>query len=112
MTPDAAFPKLESERVYVVYDHRTGDIVHVHRVWTFSGGTSMAVDAQEARALELAKQFGHRADRLRVLRAAEFDRQLQQRVDTKTGKLIALEPTTLAPTRAKQRTGKRARPKR
>ena len=65
MTPDDPFPKLESERVYVVYDGRTGDIVHIHRVWTFSGGTSMA-----------------------------------------------LEPPTLAPKRAKQRPGKRVRPKR
>ena len=72
----------------------------------------MAVDDEEARALDLARQFGHRADRVRVLRAAKFDRELRQRVDTKTGKLIAVEPATLAPTRAKQRRGKRARPKR
>jgi len=51
-------------------------------------------------------------DRLRVLRAAKFDRQLPQRVDTKAGKLIAVEPPTLAPKRAKQRPGKRVRPKR
>jgi hypothetical protein len=105
MTPDTPFPKLESERVYVVYDGRTGDIVHIHRVWTFSGGTSQAVEREEARALELAGQFGQRVDRLRVLR-------VPQRVDTKTGKLIAVEAPTLAPKRAKQRPGKRVRPKR
>jgi len=112
MTPDTPFPTREAERVYVVYDRRTGDIVHVHRVWTFSGGTSMALEDEEARALELARQFGQRSDHLRVLRAAKFDRRLQQRVDTKTGKLIAIEPPALAPKRVKQRAGKPARPKR
>jgi hypothetical protein len=43
----------------------------------------MAVEDQEARALELAGQFGQRVDRLRVLRAAKFDRQLPQRVTPK-----------------------------
>src|SRR5262245_59051304 len=111
MTPDTPFPTRESERVYVVYDRRTGDIVHVHRVWTFSGGTSMAVEDEEARALELARQFGQRSD-LRVLQTAKFDRQLQQRVDTKTGKLIAVAPPSLASKRARQRAGKPTRPKR
>lgn len=102
----------ESERVYVVYDGKTGAIAHIHRVWTFRGGTPMTPEQEEGRALELAGRFGHRADRVRVLRADTFDRQRPQRVDVKARKLIVMEPRKPGAARAAKRPIKRARPKR
>jgi hypothetical protein len=102
----------ESERVYIVYNGQTGEIAHIHRVWTFRGGTAMTPEQEEARALEVAGRFGHRADRVRVLRADTFDRQRLQRVDVKARTLIAMKSPKSGTTKAATRPSKRARPKR
>jgi hypothetical protein len=113
MTPEAAdLLKRESERVYVVHDGKTGAIVHIHRVWTFRGGTALTPAQEEARALELAGRFGHRVDKLRVLQADTFDQQLPQRVDVKARKLIVMQPPKPETTRAVKRASKRAGSKR
>jgi len=57
---------IESERAYVVYDDQTGRIVHMHKVTIFSGAARPSPQEEEARALELAKRFGHSPDALRV----------------------------------------------
>ena len=90
-TADA--PEIESERAYVVYDTQTGVIVHVHQVTTFRGASSGSRDEEEARALELAKQFGHRPDGLRALAVApsELDLRVPHRVDLKSLQLIRIE---------------------
>ena len=54
--------EVESERVYVVYDGKTGAIAHVHRVLTHRGATPAADGQGEARALEMANRFGHGRD--------------------------------------------------
>ena len=90
-TADA--PEIESERAYVVYDTQTGLIVHAHQVMTFRGASSGSQDEEEARALELARQFGHRLDGLRALAVApgELDLRVQQRVDLTTLQLVRTE---------------------
>ena len=116
MTPEGANAlTLESEHVHVVYDGKTGEIAHIHRVLTFAGGKATSLEQQAARALELARGFGHRPERLRVLRVDSYDRQLPQRVDVKAGKLVAIEPTTRTPAKTAKtatRPGRRGKPKR
>ena len=65
--------KLEPEQAYVVYDSRTGCIVHVHQTATIAGSEERSQEAIEARAMELARQFGHRTDGLLVLRVEPGD---------------------------------------
>jgi hypothetical protein len=88
MTIEADVLEIESERVYVVYDARTGAIAHVHRVVTHRGATRQTADQNEKRALELASRFGHRIDRMRVLHAEKFDGGVLQKVDVKAGRLV------------------------
>ena len=45
---------VESERTYVVYRARTGQIVHVHDVVTFRGAEGRSQAEDQARALDLA----------------------------------------------------------
>ena len=89
----AAALEIESERAYVVYDTRTGRIVHVHQVTTFRGAISGSQDDEEARALALAEQFGHRPHGLRALAVApsELNLSVPQRIDLKTLQLIRTE---------------------
>ena len=92
MTLDTRDLEVESERVYVVYDGKTGAIAHVHRIVTHRGATPTSDRQGEARALELATRFGHRANVLRVLRAENFDTGVPQRVNIKTLEILAVKP--------------------
>ena len=93
MIPDAGHLEVESERVYVVYDGKTGKIAHIHRVVTHRGATQVSDEQGEARALEMASRFGHRRETLRVLRTASFDGGVPQRVNVKTLQLAPDRPT-------------------
>lgn len=88
MTPPTRHLEVESDRVYVVYEGKTGVIVLVHRVITHEGATRVSEEQGEARALEMATRFGHRGERLRVLRAERFDTGVAQRVNVKTLELV------------------------
>jgi hypothetical protein len=101
MFPDADELAVESDRMYVVYDGRTGAIAHVHRVITHRGATPVSDEEAEARALELASRFGHRGKGLRVLRGERYD-GTPQRVDVKTLQLVPEKPA------ASRRPAKRA----
>jgi hypothetical protein len=81
--------EIESECAYVVYDLHNGAIVHVHRKTTFRGAKSLSQQQDEARAIQLAKQFGHRTEGLRVLRVdpRELEPRTPQRVDLASLKL-------------------------
>jgi hypothetical protein len=115
MIPEARQLEVESDRAYVVYDGKTGAIVHVHRVVTHRGATPVADEQGEARALEMARRFGPRSDRWRVLRAEQFDGRVPQRVDPKTRRLSPEKPAPAqrlaTPAKATRRTG-RASPRR
>jgi hypothetical protein len=98
-TPTPDFLAVESRRSYVVYDPRTGAIAHVHQAIVHRGATGLSEAENEARALELARQFGHRGAGLRVLRAADdLDTRVPQRVDVKAGRIVPARPA--APPRA------------
>ncbi len=58
--------KIEGETAYAVYDEETGHIVHLHKVIIFAGATACSSPEAEARALELARRFGHSSQSLRV----------------------------------------------
>ena len=111
MIPETVDLEIESERTYVVYDNKTGAIAHVHRIITHRGAESVTDKQAESRALELAGRFGHRAAGLRVLRADNFDPSLSQRVNLKTGQLIADKPVANRPP-AKSRSRSAGRPAR
>lgn len=83
--------EIESERAYVVYDPHSGAIVHVHRITTFRGGQGLSQQHEEARALAMARQFGHAVERLRVLpvESHDLDQHLRQRVDLGTLRLVS-----------------------
>jgi hypothetical protein len=86
-------PEIESERAYVVYDTQTGRIMHVHQTTTYRGAEAPSRPEDDARALELAVRFGHRADGLRVLAVApgDLEHSVPQRIDLKTLRLIRSE---------------------
>jgi hypothetical protein len=80
--------KPENEKIFVVYDSRTGEIAHTHRVLVFGGAARKTHEAMEARALELATRFGHSSERLRVLQTDHFEAGIPQRVNLETRKLV------------------------
>ena len=93
MRPETRDLEVESERVYVVYERKTGEIAHVHSVLTHRGATQITDKEAEARALAMASRFGHHAERLRVLRAEKFDGGVPHRVNLKTLELLPIKPT-------------------
>lgn len=79
---------IASERAFVVYDGKSGAIVHVHRVTTFAGAKDSSAKADRTRALSLAQQFGCTAEGLKVVAVELDDLPNAHRVDTKTGRLV------------------------
>lgn len=100
--------EIESERVYLVFDRKTGVIVHIHRVVTHRGANESSDEESEARALEMASRFGERPEKLRVLRTDKYDSTVPQRVNVKT---LQLSPMTADKPRrpAKREAGKVAK---
>jgi hypothetical protein len=84
MSPDLHNLEIEAERTYVVYNTRTGLIVHIHKIITHCGAEAVPDTKAETRALELASHFGHRGESLRVLRADNFDPGIEQRLHVGT----------------------------
>ena len=83
--------EVESEDVYVVYHPKSGDVVHVHRVFNYRGADRLPSGAAgEARALEMAARFGHRTKGLRALTVSpdEVRAMGPKRVDVKRRKLV------------------------
>lgn len=78
------------EQAYVLYDVRTGNIRHVHRVTVFEGATAPSPKEDEARAMSTAQQFGHPIEHLRVLAVELGDLRASapQRVDLQTLRLV------------------------
>jgi predicted RNase H-related nuclease YkuK (DUF458 family) len=82
--------EIESRRAYVVYDARSGAVVHVHRVTNFRGAERRHPEEEEARAIAMARQLGHTVEGRRVLAVdpAELDRALSCHVDVGSQRLI------------------------
>lgn len=107
MDPETSNLEVDSEQTYVVYDRKTGAIVHIHRIVVHRGAETVAEKQARARTLEVAAQFGYRGDAFRLLRADSFEPGVAQRVDVKTQQLTASPPR--ARSRAKRPTAKRKR---
>jgi hypothetical protein len=97
-SPNLSAP--QSVHAVVVYDPRTGVIVHRHLSVRFPGGARMEPAALEARALELAAARGLIVRNLRVLEVDPemFSEPVEHRVDVKLLKLVVARerPNTLA----------------
>ena len=86
--------EIESRRAYVVYDARSGAVIHVHRVTNFRGGESRHPEEEEARAIAMARQLGHTVEGRRVLAVdpADLDRAVSCHVDIRGPRLVVDEP--------------------
>lgn len=93
MAFDMKSMEVESERVFVVHDAKTGKIVHVHRVVIHRGAKGTTDDAAQKRALELAGQLGHPLKKLSVLCVDGYKAGGKQKVDVKSGKLKDTVPS-------------------
>ena len=89
MASEADMLEIESERTFLVYDKKTGSIVHIHRLFTHRGAESLTDAQGEARALEIANRFGQSGAELAVLGVDEYDSSIPRRVDVKTRQLAA-----------------------
>jgi hypothetical protein len=95
--------ELEEERIFVVYERRTGKVVHIHRVLNFRGAERSSGERDEDAAMEHAVQFGHKEGRLGVLRVDSYDTQIPQRVDLKKLQLVASKPRGLVSSRTQRK---------
>jgi hypothetical protein len=91
-SPNLSAP--QSVHAVVVYDPRTGVIVHRHLTVRYPGGARMEPAALEARALELAAARGLVVSKLRVLQVDPevFSEPVEHRVDVKLLKLVVARP--------------------
>ncbi len=91
-SPNLSAP--QSLHAVVVYDPRTGVIVHRHLAVRYPGGARMEPAALEARALELAAARGLVVRNLRVLQVdpETFSEPVEHRVDLKGLKLVVARP--------------------
>ena len=99
MTEPPFAMELEEERIFVVFEKKTGEVVHIHRVLNFRGAERSSMERDEEMALEHAVSFGHRKDRVRVLRVDKYDTEVPQRIDVKNLQLVTAKPRRLTSTR-------------
>ena len=83
--------EIESDQACAVYDARTGQIEHLHRVITLKGGTSPERSEIEARAMELAAGKGKKTSHLKTLLVSpeQFHPGMIHKVDLRTGSIIS-----------------------
>ena len=79
---------VESEKACVVYEAKTGRVVHLHRVITLRGGKAPSANAIEARALELAGQRSGAAVKVLHLDPESVQSGSAYKVDLKKLKLV------------------------
>lgn len=79
---------VESEQACVVYEAKTGRVVHLHRVITLRGGKAPTKNAMEARALELAGGGSRAAVKVLHLESESLQSGSAYKVDPKKLKLV------------------------
>jgi len=79
---------IKSERAYVVYDGKSGAILHVHYVTTFEGAKDSSAKADRTQALSVAQQFGHCVEDAKVIAANVDELQTAHCVDVKSKRLV------------------------
>jgi hypothetical protein len=83
--------EVQSDRACVVYDAKTGRILHVHRVITLRGGEDPSGPQIEARALELMRTDKKKTPRVKTLLvdSKNFRSGTVPRVNVKTRSLVS-----------------------
>lgn len=87
---------VESVDVFVIFDPKSGDIAHVHRVVTFKGGAAPSRERAEDEARTLAQKCGVSMQNLEILhsdRAEFFETGKQYRVDVSCRALVEVPQT-------------------
>jgi len=79
---------VESEKACVVYEAKTGRVIHLHRVITLRGGKAPSANAMEARALELVRQRSGASVKVLHLEADSVQSGGAYKVDLKKLKLV------------------------
>jgi len=107
ITATPQLPEPEAIHTLVVYDAKTGVIVHRHQVVTFTGAAKRTKEQLEARALEMARLQTRTKKSLAVMHtdAEAFSEPIEYVVDVKKKRLVKLREFTLKPrpTKAKKR---------
>jgi hypothetical protein len=84
-------PPVESTSSVILYDRKSGDIVHIHRVVNFKGAVVPAREAVEQEARTLAERFGKSVQELDTLHYDDVDfmqSEKEYRVDLSSRTLI------------------------
>jgi len=91
ITTSAGLDEGHEVQTLVVYDPKSGAIVHRHYVVTFAGAKSASGKDIEARAVEMARAQSGFKGAVAVLRADEdtFAQPALYRVDVKHGKVVS-----------------------
>jgi hypothetical protein len=103
-------PEPEALQVLVVYDVKTGAIVHRHHVVTLPGAPRRSKEELEARALELVRSLTGTNKDLAVLHAdpQAFLEPVEYRVDPKKQEFVRRQLTKAMPARKKKTTRKKS----
>lgn len=105
ITASPQLPEPEEIHTMVVYDAKTGRIVHRHQVVTFPGAPKKTKEQLQARAIEMARSRAGTTKALAVLHANSemFTEPIEYRVDLKKKRLVRVrEFTEKAPRRRKK----------
>ncbi|MCI0642733.1 MAG: hypothetical protein L0Y72_15870 [Gemmataceae bacterium] len=102
-------PEPEEIHTMVVYDAKTGVIVHRHHVVTYPGAQKKTKEQLDARAIEMAKARTDSTKPLAVLHAAAeaFTQPVEYKVDVKKKRLVKVRELTEKPPRRKKKAKRR-----
>ena len=84
-------PPIESTSSVILYDRKSGDIAHIHRVVNFKGATAPGREAVEQEARTLATKLGKSVKELDTLHYDDLDfmqREKEYRIDVTTRSII------------------------
>jgi hypothetical protein len=85
--PQSTDPRLKpSSRAFVVYDQKTGDVLHIHHAVDFGSGAPSR-ESHEARARRLADAAGAAAGIIEVS-SDDVNHRQAKRVDVASGKIL------------------------
>ena len=98
ITSSPQLPEPEEIHTMVVYDPKTGVIVHRHHVVTFPGAPKKTKKELEALAIEMARSRTGSTKRLLVLYtdAGAFAEPVEYKVDVKKKRLVRIRDVTKA----------------
>jgi hypothetical protein len=98
--------EVESEKACVVYEAKTGRIVHLHRVITLRGGKAPTESAIEAKALQLAGERSKAALKALHIDSKSVQSERAYAVDLKKLQLVESPRSTTASSGASRKARK------